>query len=90
MTVVGTGTIGGKFAGIKFYGDNKKVKFVLVNIITENGNAIFLIQKNIWAKHYRHIKLGDSVIVQYSIIESKNENVYVLERIIGLTDGVKA
>lgn len=84
MTVIGTETIGGQYSGVSEFKGESKIEFLLVHIDTFEGKAIFLVQKSIWDKHYDHIELGQNVVVQFSIVENKNDELYVLERIVGL------
>ena len=84
MTIIGTGTIGGQYAGTSDFKGESEIPFLLVHIDTLEGKAIFLIQKTTWDNHFNNVDLGQSVVVQYSVVGNDTDNVYVLERIVGL------
>jgi len=86
MTVIGSGTIGGQYAGVSDFKGESEVAMLIVSIETLEGLATFLIQKTVWNKHFDTLEKGQNVVVQYSVLEHKKDTIYVLERIVGLTD----
>ena len=84
MTIIGTGTMGGQYAGTSDFKGKSEIPFLLVHIDTLEGKAIFLIRASTWDTHFSDIDLGQNVVVQYSIVGNNEDTVYILERIVGL------
>jgi hypothetical protein len=85
MAGIGTGTIGGQYAGVSEFKGETDVELLLVHLDTFEGKAILLTKKSVWDENYDHLELGQNVVVQFSVIEGNDgDEIYVLERIVGL------
>ena len=82
MSVVNTGNWIGTYAGMTKFGGKTSVPLCYVHFETQAGKMILLANKKNWDKYYVSVKLGDSVLVEYSVIQKEEEMVYIFERIL--------
>jgi hypothetical protein len=81
MSIAGTGIFIGRYSGIEKFKGKSPVKLIYVHLEGEKGeHAVILAEDKKWKVD--NVKLGELVVIQYSVVESEGQKVFVLENIL--------